>query len=148
MLSLALGIGANAAIFTFIDALLLRPLPVRDPSSLVDVSAMRHDKWALLSFPRYRDLAERQQVLTGIVATAGETPTRVTIRSAGGAAAEVDNVRISFGTAAESRARHPRRRVSRGACDQREHGEAVLFAAAAPDLSQFSVSSVPLYSPL
>ena len=45
----------------------------------------------------YRDLAARQQVLTGIVATAGETPVRVTVPSAsGGDAAEIDNVRISF----------------------------------------------------
>jgi len=34
-LSLALGIGANTAIFSFLDSLLLRFLPVSDPASLV-----------------------------------------------------------------------------------------------------------------
>src|SRR5438034_653098 len=34
-LSLALGIGANTAIYSFMDAILLRALPVRDPASLV-----------------------------------------------------------------------------------------------------------------
>jgi predicted permease len=96
VLSLALGIGANTAIFTFINALLLRPLPVPDASSLVEVSAARKDGHGFLSFPMYRDLAVRQQVLTGIVATAGETPTRVTIPSSTGSSSEVDNVRISF----------------------------------------------------
>ncbi|HXT30524.1 MAG TPA: permease prefix domain 1-containing protein, partial [Vicinamibacterales bacterium] len=38
IVSLALGIGANAAIFTFINALMLRPLPVRDPSALVELT--------------------------------------------------------------------------------------------------------------
>src|SRR5919112_1754847 len=41
VLSLALGIGANAAIFTFINAIVLRPLPVREPSALVEVSGRR-----------------------------------------------------------------------------------------------------------
>ena len=35
VVTLALGVGANGAIFSFMDALLLRPLPVRDPSSLI-----------------------------------------------------------------------------------------------------------------
>ena len=35
MLSLALGIGANTAIYSFMDAILVRTLPVRDPGSLV-----------------------------------------------------------------------------------------------------------------
>src|SRR5207237_2320313 len=96
ILSLALGIGANTAIFTFINALLLRPLPVRDPSSLVEVTAERRDGRGLLSFPMYRAIAERQHVLTGIAATAGETPTRVTIPTGSGAGSEIDNVRVSF----------------------------------------------------
>ena len=36
VLSLALAIGANTAIFTLIDAVMLRPLPVRDPGQLVE----------------------------------------------------------------------------------------------------------------
>jgi len=43
----------------------------------------------------FRDLTAAQSVLTGIVATAGETPSRVTVPSASGGA-EIDNVRISF----------------------------------------------------
>jgi predicted permease len=96
VLSLALGIGANTAIFTFINALVLRPLPVQHASALVAVEAEQKRGNGLISFPMYRDMAERQQVLTGMVATAGETPVRVTVPSASGSGTEIDNVRISF----------------------------------------------------
>jgi predicted permease len=95
VLSLALGIGANTAIFTFINALLLRPLPVHDPPALVDVSARQRNGDGMISFPMYRDIAARQQVLTGIAATAGETPSRVTVPGGPGGG-EIDNVRVSF----------------------------------------------------
>ena len=39
VLSLALGIGANAAIYSMFDQLLLRPLPVREPNRLVNLAA-------------------------------------------------------------------------------------------------------------
>jgi predicted permease len=95
ILSLALGIGANTAIFTLINALLLRPLPVRDPASLVEMSAGKGGE-PYVSFPMYRDIAAHQQIFTDVFATAGETPERVTVPSETGPASEIDNVRISF----------------------------------------------------
>jgi predicted permease len=95
VVSLALGIGGNAAIFTCLNALALRPLPVREPAALLDIGVRRNGAAeGFISFPMYRDLAAAQHALTGIVATAGATPSRVTIPFAGGA--EVDNVRVSF----------------------------------------------------
>jgi predicted permease len=97
VLSLALGIGANTAVFTFIDALLLRSLPVPNAQELVEVTAQRRGAFAALSFPMYRDLRERQDVFTGMFATNGETPTRLTIPAAtGGASAQLDNMRVAF----------------------------------------------------
>jgi hypothetical protein len=55
-LSLALGIGANSAIFSLADALLLRPLPVADPADVVTVSTNTPDNpFGGTSFPDYRD---------------------------------------------------------------------------------------------
>ena len=64
--SLALGVGANSALFSFHDALLFRPLPVREPGSVVAVTATGPEDAALfsggLSYPNYRDLRERSLV--------------------------------------------------------------------------------------
>ncbi len=47
ILSLALGIGANTAIFSLINALMLRSLPVKDPQRLVQVlSAEKRPSWS------------------------------------------------------------------------------------------------------
>jgi predicted permease len=71
-LSLALGIGANSAIFSLHDALLLRPLPVRDPAAVVTVTAASPEDQVLfgngLSYPNYRDLRERSRSFEGLVA--------------------------------------------------------------------------------
>jgi predicted permease len=77
--SLAFGIGANVAIFSLFDRLVLRPLPVPDPHELVSLSAPgpkpgsqssnqagRTD--SVFSFPMYRDLDRLQTVFTGIAA--------------------------------------------------------------------------------
>jgi len=67
VLSLALGIGANTAIFTLINALLLRDVPVRQPERLVEVSAVRLDSKILFSYPMYRELGRQQRVFSAVI---------------------------------------------------------------------------------
>ena len=93
VVSLALGVGANAAVFTLLNAILLRMLPVPNPGELV---ALKVGKGGIISYPMYRDLRDRQQVFTGILASAGDTPYRVTIPGAGGRQSELDNIRVGF----------------------------------------------------
>src|SRR5262249_40713992 len=98
LLSLGLGIGANTAVFTLINALFLRELPVTKPHELVTVKGQRAGGFGLISFPMYRDLRGGQEVFTDIFASAGETPYRITIPGEDGSIAELDNVRVSFVT--------------------------------------------------
>src|SRR6266513_1056250 len=56
ILSLALGIGANVAIFTLINALLLRDLPVPYPDRLVELSLVREGHKITFSYPMFREL--------------------------------------------------------------------------------------------
>ncbi|HVS01907.1 MAG TPA: permease, partial [Thermoanaerobaculia bacterium] len=57
--TLALGIGANAAMFALVDAIAFRPLPVRAPEQLVALFASRPDAPVMgFSFPDYRDLRD------------------------------------------------------------------------------------------
>ncbi|HEV2688535.1 MAG TPA: ABC transporter permease, partial [Bryobacteraceae bacterium] len=68
-LSLALGIGANSAIFSLADALMLRPLPVPAPSEVVTVSTdTPHNPFESVSYPDYRDLREKTQSFSGLAA--------------------------------------------------------------------------------
>ena len=79
VLSLALGIGANAAIFSFFDQILLKRIPVYEPGQLVNLSApgpkpgsqscnQSGDCEEVFSYRMFRDLEERQTVLTGLAA--------------------------------------------------------------------------------
>ena len=80
IVSLALGIGANAAIFSVFDRILLRDLPVQEPAGLVNLSApgpkpgstscnMSGDCETVFSYPMFRDLEKVQTVFTGIAAS-------------------------------------------------------------------------------
>ncbi len=78
IVTLALGIGANTAIFTLLDQALLRELPVSHPEQLVRlqyvgsntgrISSYGGDSHAYFSYPMYRDLRDKNQVFAGMLA--------------------------------------------------------------------------------
>ena len=74
MLSLALGIGANTGIFSLLDQLLLRTLPVHQPDRLVavewrgpPVASVQSGDGNLLSYPFCRDLAQEERFFDGVL---------------------------------------------------------------------------------
>lgn len=91
VLTLALGIGANTAIFTLINSLLLKTLPVQNPQQLVIVGdpARANDRnlgtpqTDLFSYPLYRELRDGNNVFSGIFASGAEHRTRVETTVAG-----------------------------------------------------------------
>jgi len=71
VLTLALGIGANTAIFSVTDKLLLRSLPVRDPDQLVlitSVSVKPHFVSNSFSYPVFNDYRTQNNVFDGLLA--------------------------------------------------------------------------------
>src|SRR5215813_9971637 len=71
VLTLALGIGANTAIFTVINTLMLRSLslPVRAPQELVQVSVVgRHGRDYTFTYPGYERLRDGARHLSGLFA--------------------------------------------------------------------------------
>ncbi|HKO04401.1 MAG TPA: ABC transporter permease [Candidatus Acidoferrales bacterium] len=73
VLTLALGIGANAAIFSLMDAVLLSRLPVKHPEELVlitswDAKARVNSSF---SYPMYQNLRDRNSVFAGVIARGG-----------------------------------------------------------------------------
>jgi putative ABC transport system permease protein len=68
--SLALGIGANAPVFSLVDTLLLRPLPVLRPEELVRVLREKEGVRSDVSAPDFRDLVGMQDVFGRLIASA------------------------------------------------------------------------------
>jgi putative ABC transport system permease protein len=72
-LTLALGIGANTAIFTLLDQVLLRSMPVKNPQQLVLLTMRGHhygNNWGgnAISYPMYRDFQDHNEVFSGMLA--------------------------------------------------------------------------------
>ena len=72
ILSIAIGVGANAAMFSVADGLMLRPLPIPDANGLMTVSATLPTgevRSSAISYPDYADLRDRAQSFEGLAAT-------------------------------------------------------------------------------
>ncbi len=75
LLSLALGIGANTAVFSLMDAILLKTLPVRDPESLVVLTSYsQNEKIGDFGYPDYLALRSGTSTLSGLMAASALSP--------------------------------------------------------------------------
>src|ERR1700675_624627 len=68
ILSIALGVGLNTAMFSYVDAVLLRPLPVADCGRIVVVDyTAPGTRLGAMSYPDYTDLRDRTRRLSALV---------------------------------------------------------------------------------
>jgi putative ABC transport system permease protein len=72
VLTLALGIGANSAIFSVVNGVLLKPLPYFEPDRLVGVFHVSHGRRSTLSGPNFTDMRKMSRTLAAAAAIAGD----------------------------------------------------------------------------
>jgi predicted permease len=69
ILTIALGVGANSAIFSVVNAILLRPLPVESPDELVEIYSQEGDEEPIThAYPDYLDIRVRDDLFSGVTA--------------------------------------------------------------------------------
>src|SRR5258706_15411708 len=75
VLTLALGIGANTAIFSFVNAVLLKSLPVKQAEQLMTVGSIVPSQpgppYSSFSYPVFREMREKDMVFSGVFARSG-----------------------------------------------------------------------------
>jgi predicted permease len=104
-LTLALGIGANTAIFSLTNAVMLRELPVEKPGQIVLFGTGRaggsSDSFAeteMYSYPFYREMHEKNQVFSELSAVLSETFNKMHGAVGGSATLETMDVQLASGT--------------------------------------------------
>jgi macrolide transport system ATP-binding/permease protein len=77
ILTIALGIGVNTALFTVFNAFALKPVPIKDVDSIVEITGVPQlGQWARkFSYPEYQDYAARTQTLVGLALISGQDAT-------------------------------------------------------------------------
>jgi len=89
VLTLALGIGANTAIFTLIEALLLKSLPVKDPPQLALVTLQAwYGRNASFSYPLYQQWRDESRSFSGLFTATGISRYRMTADTLAGGGPE------------------------------------------------------------
>ena len=126
VLTLALGTGAVTAIFTVVDAVVFRPLPLPQSDRLVHLEVVRHERGGfaggmpVFSFPQFEDVRDQNHVFTGVAAYAGD----------GGVTAAGSDAKIEIGHASSNlfRILGVRPELGRGLTPADESGRGPLVA--------------------